>query len=334
MSDTIKTIQAPVEKEMADFNAVFRSSLVSSEDLLGDVMNHVTQRGGKRLRPLLVLLLCKAFVKNGMAKEGRLWEIAMHGACALELLHTASLVHDDVVDESGERRGQASVNSAYNNKVAVLSGDYILSAALSQASLTDNCNVVQALAKLGQTLSEGEIHQLSNISNSVFSEEIYYNIISKKTASLFETCCLVASIACGLDEEEQQRVFEFGHNIGMMFQIRDDIFDYYDSKEVGKPTGNDMAEGKLTLPVLYVLNNGASEEIIAIAQRVKQLTATKNDIEKLVAYTIDNGGIDYARKVMDTFFNNALLYIEKTVNDAQLNQSLTAYIEYVIGRNY
>ena len=197
--------------------------------MLAQALNHIRQRGGKRMRPILILLIAKSF--------GAVTEVTQHAAIGLELLHTASLVHDDVVDESGERRGQASVNAIYDNKVSVLVGDYILSTALLHVSYTHRERIIRYLAQLGRTLSDGEILQLSNISNRDISEDVYYNIIKGKTAALFEACASIGALASGATDEEIEAAARFGQNLGIVFQIRDDIFDYYDSADIGKPTG-------------------------------------------------------------------------------------------------
>ena len=250
--DYLSIIRKPIEQDLEDFKQVFEKVLTRDDGLLGQVLGHIRQRGGKRMRPIMTLL--------SALNIGEINESTLHSAVGLELLHTASLVHDDVVDESSERRGQASVNAVYNNKVAVLVGDYLLSSALLSVSYTDNQRIIQYLAQLGCTLSAGEILQLQNISNKEFSEEIYYQVINQKTASLFEACGAMGALSAGADDEQVERARQFGHNIGMIFQIRDDIFDYYDSKDIGKPTGNDMLEGKLTLPAIYALNENTDYE--------------------------------------------------------------------------
>ena len=257
----------------------------------------------------------------------------MHSAVGLELLHTASLVHDDVVDESSERRGQASVNALYNNKVAVLVGDYLLSSALLSVSYTDNKRIIQYLAQLGCTLSAGEILQLQNVSNKEFSEDIYYQVINQKTASLFEACGAMGALSAQADDDQVERARQFGHNIGVIFQIRDDIFDYYDSKEIGKPTGNDMLEGKLTLPAIYALNENTNYEAMhALAHKVKAGTINRDEIAVLVEFTKQKGGIDYARQKMIEIGNDVQAYIDNYVKD-ELKESFSAYLEYVIQRN-
>ena len=277
------------------------------------------------MRPMLILLIAKNY--------GGISSVTQHSAVGLELLHTASLVHDDVVDESKERRGQASVNAEYNNKVAVLVGDYVLSTALLNVALTNNTHIVQSLAELGRTLSNGEILQLSNIQNSEFSEEVYYEVIKMKTAALFEACCEIGAMSANATEEDLEKAKTFGRNLGIIFQIRDDIFDYYDSKEIGKPTGNDMSEGKLTLPVLYALNSTEDEEMKTIARKVKSRDVSQEEISRLVAFTKANGGIEYAEQKMLELRSQCLQFIDADSVTEEIRIALTAYIDYVIQRN-
>lgn len=276
------------------------------------------------MRPMLILLIAKNY--------GGISSVTQHSAVGLELLHTASLVHDDVVDESKERRGQASVNAQYNNKVAVLVGDYVLSTALLNVALTNNTHIVQSLAELGRTLSNGEILQLSNIQNSEFSEEVYYEVIKMKTAALFEACCEIGAMSANATEEDLEKAKTFGRNLGVIFQIRDDIFDYYDSKEIGKPTGNDMAEGKLTLPVLYALNSTDDNEMKTIARKVKSRDVSQEEISRLVAFTKANGGIEYAEQKMLELRSQCLQFIDAESVTEEIRIALTAYIDYVIQR--
>ena len=251
--DYLSIIIHPITTELDVFVREFNDSLSHSDGLLAQALEHIRQRGGKRMRPILTLLMAKNF--------GDISDVTQRAAIGLELLHTASLVHDDVVDESNERRGQASVNATYNNKVAVLVGDYILSTALQQVSETRHSRIISALAELGQTLACGEILQLNNFENDGISEDIYFQVIKQKTAALFETCCEIGALSANASQEEVIAAKKFGQTVGVIFQIRDDIFDYYDSSDIGKPTGNDMAEGKLTLPILYVLNNHRYESM-------------------------------------------------------------------------
>ena len=322
--DYLSIIKKPIEAELNDFTKLFGQCLTYEEGLLGQVLSHIRQRGGKRMRPILLFLTAKNY--------GVVSDVAQNAALGLELLHTASLVHDDVVDESSERRGQPSVNASYNNKVAVLVGDYILSTALLRVALSGNQRIVQHLAELGRTLAAGEVLQLSNISNQEISEDVYYQVIDKKTAALFESCSVLGSIAAGVSEEDIEKARKFGHYIGMIFQIRDDIFDYYESKEIGKPTGNDMTEGKLTLPVIYALQNTNMPAMQTLAKKVKAGTINPDEIAVLIEFAKEYGGIEYAEQKMEEFAKEAQKYIDKSVKP-ELKDAFTAYLEYVIQRN-
>ena len=324
--DYLSLIKQPIQHELDAFVDLFNESLTHHDGLLGTVLSHIRQRGGKRMRPILILLTAKNF--------GLVSQVTQNAAVGLELLHTASLVHDDVVDESSERRGQASVNATYDNKVAVLVGDYILSTALLRVSLTDHQKIVQLLAELGRTLAAGEILQLSNIQNQEFSEDVYYQIINNKTAALFEACAKIGAISAGASEEAVAAAAKFGQNIGMIFQIRDDIFDYYDSNVIGKPTGNDMMEGKLTLPVIYALNNTQMESMHTLARKVKAGTVNTDEIAVLVEFTKQNGGIEYAENKMVEIAREAQLFIDRYVTEKALKDSFKAYLDYVIQRCY
>ena len=322
--DYLSLIQKPIEKELEDFVSLFNETLTHTDGLLAQALEHIRNKGGKRMRPILILLLAKNF--------GGVTSVAQYAAIGLELLHTASLVHDDVVDESGERRGQASVNASYNNKVAVLVGDYILSTALLNIALTNSSDIVRDLAELGRTLSNGEILQLTNIDNQDISEDVYYQVIRQKTAALFESCAVIGVKAGGADAQVIEEARAFGSNIGIIFQIRDDIFDYFDSKEIGKPTGNDMAEGKLTLPVIYALNSTNNEEMLALAHKVKARSVRSDEIARLVDFTKANGGIEYAEQKMAECRRLALNFIEKRITGDALKAALTAYVDFIIDR--
>lgn len=324
--DTLSLIKQPIETELGDFIELFNHALDHEDGLLQTVLNHIKQRAGKRMRPILILLIAKNF--------GQVSSVTQHAAVGFELLHTASLVHDDVVDEAAERRGQASVNADYDNKVAVLVGDYVLSTALLHVSYTHSEIIVRRLAELGRTLSDGEILQLANIQSKKVTEEVYYKIIERKTAALFEACAAIGAESAGATEEEVEAARLFGKNLGIVFQIRDDIFDYYDSEaEIGKPTGNDLAEGKLTLPIIYALNSTENEEMNALARKVKAHDVTREEIEKLVAFAKDNGGIEYAERRMWDFHAEAQSFIDTYVKDESVRTSLQTYLDYVIKRN-
>jgi octaprenyl-diphosphate synthase len=323
--DYLSIIKQPISSELCDFIDLFNKSLSHTDGLLSQALAHIRNRGGKRMRPILILLMAKNF--------GGISDVTQHAAVGLELLHTASLVHDDVVDESGERRGQKSVNAMFDNKVAVLVGDYILSTALLHVSYTHSEIIVRYLAELGRTLSNGEILQLSNIQNQDISEEVYYQVIKQKTAALFEACAAIGALSAGAAEEEIQEAKKFGQNLGIIFQIRDDIFDYYDQANVGKPTGNDMAEGKLTLPVIYALRSTGNQDMLALAKKVKAGTVTKDEIADLVKFTKENGGIEYADQRMWDLHAESVYFLEHEVHDEDVRKSLRAYLDYVIERN-
>ena len=321
--DSISLIKSPISAELEDFKKHFDSCLSSSNLLLNSVIAHIRQKNGKMMRPILVLLAAKLY--------NEICPATLHAAVALELLHTASLVHDDVVDESDKRRGQSSVNAIYNNKVSVLVGDYMLATSLKHSAMTGSIRIVDLVARLGQNLAEGEIIQLTNINASEFSEEVYYDVIRKKTAALFTASAEAGAVAVNSSDEMVQNARLFGEMIGIAFQIKDDIFDYYSSGEIGKPTGNDMSEGKLTLPALHVLNTLGDEKMCQLAFRIKSLDATDAEISLFIDYVKKNGGIEYARQVMVDYRNKALDLLPSTA-DTTIKDALTAYIDYVIER--
>ena len=322
--DYLSLIKEPISAELEDFISLFNQSLSHDEGLLSQVLVHIRQRGGKRMRPMLILLMAKNF--------GRVSSVTQHAAVGLELLHTASLVHDDVVDESSERRGQASVNALYDNKVSVLVGDFILSTALLYVSKTHSEVIVRYLSELGRTLSDGEILQLTNIQNEAITETAYYEIIKRKTAALFEACAAIGAESAGASHNDVEAARKFGQNLGIIFQIRDDIFDYYDSKEIGKPTGNDMLEGKLTLPVIYALKSTGNAEMMMLARKVKAREVKQSEINQLVAFTKENGGIEYADQQMWKFHADCMRFIDERVGDSAIKTALKAYLDFVIER--
>jgi len=324
--DYLSIIRQPIEEDLNNFTKLFNSCFSHKDALLSEVLSYVQKRGGKHMRPMLLLLMAKNY--------GQITDVTQYSAVSLELLHTSSLIHDDVVDESDERRGQPSVNSSYNNKVAVLVGDYILSTVLLNVSFTYNQRIVEYLAELGRVLAAGELLQLSNIKNQEIREDIYYEVIQKKTAALFEACAAIGALSANASDDAVAKAKEFGMNLGMMFQIRDDIFDYFDSKEIGKPTGNDMAEGKLTLPVIYALNNTDFEAMQTLAKKVKAGTINTDEIAVLVEFTKQNGGIEYAEQQMAKYSKHCMDYIEANVKEKAVKEALTAYVDYVVQRNY
>ncbi len=321
--DNSSLIKSPISKELEDFKNLFESTLSSSNLLLNSVIEHIRQKNGKMMRPMLVLLAAKLY--------GEVCPATLHAAVALELLHNASLVHDDVVDESTERRGQLSVNAIFNNKVAVLAGDYLLATSLVQVGLTRNHNIIDIVSCLGQDLAEGELLQLSNVSNPHFSEDVYFDVIRKKTAVLFAACTKAGAYSVGADDEKAEFARLFGEYIGLCFQIKDDIFDYFESKEIGKPTGNDMVEGKLTLPVLHALNATKDKVAGEIAVKVKNGDATSDEIARLIEFAKQNGGIEYASKMMYAYKEKALSLLE-SVPDTDVKAALAGYLDFVVER--
>lgn len=319
----LEQIKEPILTEFEVFKQKFDVALQSSNPLLSEVIAFVKQRKGKMMRPILALLMAKLY--------GEIKESTYYGAISLELLHTASLIHDDVVDESDKRRGQSSVNAIYDNKVSVLVGDYMLATSLVNAALTGDIRLVDLVARLGQELSEGEVIQLSNTDAYDFSEGVYFDIIRKKTATLFSTAAELGAKSVGVSDEIAEKARLFGEMIGIAFQIKDDIFDYYASDELGKPTGNDMREGKLTLPALYVLNTLADEEMGKLALKIRSLAATNEEMSLFIDYVKQNGGIEYATRVMIDCRDKALAMLPQTTSK-ELKEALIAYIDYVIER--
>ena len=324
--DFLQLIKKPIEREMTDFIGLFSKSLGHSDGVLGSALQHIAERGGKRMRPMLIMLVARSF--------GDVTEETQNAAVSLELLHTSSLIHDDVVDESGERRGQASVNATYGNKVAVLVGDYVVSTALQVAAKSDSNVIVRHLAEVGKTLADGEILQLNNIQCKEPSEEVYYSVISKKTAILFEKCAVLGAQIAGASDDQIEAAREFGHNIGVIFQIRDDIFDYFDSKSIGKPTGNDIREGKLTLPVIHAITTNGNPHVMDLVAKVKSGGISEDEISELIEFTKRSGGIEYAENVMQAYYEKACSFVGKYVLDEEIKTALQAYLDFMIERKY
>lgn len=323
--DKLKLIRRPIEAEMSRYAVLFDKAFSHHDDLLGRMLEYVRSRQGKMMRPMLVVLTAKEF--------GPVGDNVLRSAVTLELLHTASLTHDDVIDGSNERRGSASVNAAFGNKASILTGDYMLSRALHEAAMTGNVGIVDVVAQLGGTLSEGEIRQLSNLQEATASEESYFDIIRYKTAALFEACGRLGALAAGAPADMVETCAKLGEFIGICFQIRDDIFDYFDDPAIGKPTGSDMREGKLTLPALYALKNADSEEVADWAQQVMERRADEETITQFVDYTKLSGGIDYAHGVMQDYAQQAHRLLESFGN-ADVREALRHYIDFTIERDH
>lgn len=302
---------------------MFEKAMSHENPILNEALVHMRQRLGKMMRPILVILSARMV--------GRCTQEVLHAAVALEMLHTASLVHDDVVDESDRRRGQASVNARFGNKAAVLVGDYVLSMALEHAALTQSTQVVGLVAQLGQTLADGELLQLYNTQSDIIDEKSYYSVIRKKTASLFAACSQIGAILAGGSDDDVERLRQVGQITGICFQLRDDIFDYDDKHDVGKPAGNDMKEGKLTLPAIHAVLRGGDPEMKSLALKIRRQQASPSDIQRMVDYTRQQNGIAYAEWAMQEFQYMAAGLVSED-GDPAIREALHAYIDYVAGR--
>ena len=320
--DIFNTIIRPIESEFATFRKMQDDLAVNPNPLLREIILHVNKQRGKQMRPMMVLLFGKMF--------GKITEVTYNAALALELLHTASLVHDDVVDDSMQRRGQASVNAIYNNKLAVLAGDYLLSTALVFTGRCGDPRVTNIVGALGQTLSDGEIDQMFHSHENLISEEVYFDIIRKKTASLFSSCAEIGALSADASNDDINRARQIGEYVGICFQIRDDIFDYF-SNDVGKPTGNDMREGKLTLPIIYAVSTQGDNRILEMINRLKCGELSDDEINELIEFAIDKGGIEYAERAMQAYRQKAIDLLPENIAD-DVRYSVIAYIDAVIGR--
>lgn len=327
--DVLDKIQAPVAAEMEQFREAFRATLYSDNPLLEMAVEHLLKAPGKQLRPMLVLLAARMVGKvdeNQRSAQAKVIRVAM----ALEMLHTASLVHDDVVDESDRRRGLPSLNVFLTNQAAVLAGDFILSKALECAALTEDLRVVRYVSQLGQSLADGELLQLHSQDSDELSESAYFDVISRKTASLFSLCARLGALVAGGSEAEAERLAQFGKLIGICFQLRDDVFDY-GTAEIGKPVGNDMKEGKLTLPAIYAVNRSGDKEMRELALKVRRREASAEEIQKLTTFVIDEGGLAYARWHMNDLQRMADGLIDDT-RDPSITESLHMFASFVADR--
>ena len=316
---TLEKISSAIAEELNNFKKAYIQSLQSENPLLQEIVAHVTKSSGKMMRPILVLLSAKL--------SGGITEKTIKSAVALELLHVASLIHDDVVDNSAERRGLPSVMAEFKNKAAVLGGDFFLSTALCEAVSTQTVDVVGTIATLGRTLIDGELLQLSESRNHSFKEENYFAIIKKKTAALFSASSRLGALSVeNANAENIERLTRLGENIGICFQIKDDIFDFEPNNNTGKPFGNDIQEGKVTLPLLYVYNHASEEEKKYISECIDE-----KNVEELVKIVAENGGIEYANMLLNRYYTKA----QKILEDfpaSPIKESLELYIEYLLSR--
>lgn len=322
MSLTLKDIQAPVAHEMEDFEQKFRKSMRSNVMLLDKITSYIVRRKGKQMRPLFV------FLSAGAA--GGITESTYRGASLIELLHTATLVHDDVVDDAHYRRGFFSVNALWKNKIAVLVGDFLLSRGLLLSLDNNDFDLLKIVSNAVKEMSEGELLQMEKARRLDITEDVYYEIIRQKTASLITACCRVGAASAGADPEVIDKLTRFGENVGMAFQIKDDLFDY-GTFEIGKPTGIDIKEKKMTLPLIYALNQvGRSER-----NRIKNMIKRSADEPKYVSEVIDfvkvSGGIKYATDVMSNFHNQANELLA-SLPDTPYRTSLEQLVQFTIDR--
>lgn len=318
-----RKIEEPVAAEFARFNEEFESSLRSETKRLQAAIEQILRSTGKHVRPLLVLLSAKTC--------GSVTDCTINSAVFLELLHTATLIHDDVVDETRERRGVPSLNAIFDNRVAVLTGDYILSTALIRSIQTGDLRIIGIISNLGRDLSEGEIKQMETAEESILDESCYLQVIYKKTATLLSACTAIGAISAGADKQAIEAMKKFGENIGYAFQIRDDIFDYYKESNIGKPTGNDIREGKVTLPLLYALKQ-ESAKAGTMLEIVLTKDFTDEHIDQLILFAKEQGGIEYAKKRMTDFRNEAVRALD-IFHDSPSRRALIDLADYIILRD-
>ncbi|KAA6350422.1 Heptaprenyl diphosphate synthase component 2 [termite gut metagenome] len=321
--NSLDLIQSPIIKELENFKDLYDCALLSDNPLFNNVVVHLKQRKGKMMRPILVLLMAKLY--------GDVRIEAFYAAISLELLHTASLLHDDVVDESPERRGQQSVNAVFDNKIAILTGDYLLAICLAEARKTNNNDIIVTVLDLARNLAGGELLQLANLKNQFFSEKLYFDVIIKKTAVLFSACTKSAALSMKITVDNVECSRLFGQYIGICFQIRDDIFGYFDNIEIGKPSGSDMLEGRLTLPAIYALNTFSDERARSIALKVKNRAASTEEINELTEFVKRHDGIECAQRKMNDYRKKAIDMLSRFPN-TDVKAALIEYANYVVER--
>jgi len=318
----IEDIKQPVLADFQDFEKDFNAVFKTDNPLLQSIFDHILEGKGKQIRPILVLLAAKLC--------GKINQCTLDIAVSLELLHTATLIHDDVVDEAYQRRGNPSVNARWDNRVSVLSGDFMLSYSLYNAVKTSNLEILQLISSVGKELADGELLQIPFAKKSTLSEEAYFRIIRKKTALLFSVCTESGAISVGATAEQKTALSHFGEYLGMCFQIQDDIFDYSENKNIGKPVGNDIREGKVTLPLILALKN--ADEQGRVGEMIDNNDFSPENIEKILHFTRQNKGIELAQAYME-------MYKEKAVSalsifpESAVKTALLGALEYTTRRN-
>ena len=321
--DESQVIKESLRDELNQFDIYLWKSLENNNSRISEILRHAFKVDGKRIRPMLVFLVAKCC--------GEITPATYHGAVTVELLHMATLMHDDVVDEASTRRGQPSSNAVFDNKRSVLAGDYVLSSALRESVKTNNLEIIGIISELGQNLAEGELNQYSLVNEIIIDEEEYFKVIDKKTASLLYACAKIGAITAGADRFTIDEFGKAGRILGIAFQIRDDIFDYYKA-DVGKPTGNDIREGKITLPLIYALNHAPqalSDEMMKI---IRSCDFSLVNIELLLEFAKSNGGIEYAQKTIDNLLEEAEQIIENVSIDNEFKIILNLLVMYLKNR--
>lgn len=320
----VAQIKLPIEKEMELFEKKFSNSMISKVSLLNKITHYVVNRKGKQMRPMFVFLIAK------MNNQGAVNERTYRGASVIELIHTATLVHDDVVDDSDRRRGFFSVNALWKNKIAVLVGDFLLSKGLLLSIDNDDFDLLKIISVAVREMSEGELLQIEKARNLDITEAIYFEIIRQKTATLIAACCAMGAKSVHASEDKVEAMRNFGELIGIAFQIKDDLFDYSD-QAIGKPTGIDIKEQKMTLPLIYAINNASSKDKSWLINSVKNHNKDKHRVKQVIAFVKTNGGLDYAQQQMKDYQQKALAILD-TYPSSPYKDSLNLMVNYVIDR--
>ena len=320
----VDKIKQPIKGEMEKFEPFFRSSMQTKVPLLNIIMNYVLRRKGKQMRPMFVFLSSK-MLKNEIN------DATYTAASLIELLHTATLIHDDVVDEAYERRGFFSLNALWKSKISVLVGDYLLSKGLLLAVENNEYELLKIVSVAVKEVSEGELLQIQQSRKLKITEDIYYEIIRKKTAALIAACTACGAKSVGADEVMVEKMRLFGEHVGMAFQIKDDLLDYQNNGSIGKPSGNDIKEKKLTLPIIHVLKNASTSDQKRILSIVKRHNKNKIKVQEVIDFVINNGGIEYSVEKMYEYRQNALDLL-KDIPENNAKESLIELVNYVVTR--
>lgn len=320
---SLKKIQAPIAEEMKAFEPKFREYMASKVALLDRITYYIVKRKGKQLRPMLVFLSAKL--------HGTIGDSSYRGAALVELMHTATLVHDDVVDDSNMRRGFFSLNALWKNKIAVLVGDYLLSRVLLLSVQNKEHQLLELISTAVQEMSEGELLQIEKARRLDIDEAIYFDIIKKKTASLIASCCAVGAASVNPDPQKVEQMRLFGEYLGIAFQIKDDLFDFQKSAKTGKPTGIDIQEQKMTLPLIYALREANRSDRKYMIRVVKRYNHDRQKVEEVMAMVRQSGGIEYASEKMEEYYQKALKILEN-YPQSEAREALQQLADYVIQR--